>query len=620
MKISRLQIKNFKSIENMTLNNLEQALILVGKNSTGKTAVLDAVRAVGGDYIVDPSDFREGHPAISVAVELELSDEDLQFLHMNGKVSKLRRYEAWFQDFQKKLPSFQDGVLRFTFYAKWQSGVYYNDGQRKNNPWIKEVFPQIFYLDAQRNLEQFQEGLLSYIESDLLKQMRDNACVFDRRRTCNNCFECIPLLEKKSVNELNVLETAKVLDYKLYQLNLGAFAEKVNENYRKNGGSEEIIYSMDLDWDQLLNVKAESYSPQQNYKQPITKMAKGMRSVYLLSMLETYAEEEQQYPGIIVIEEPEIYLHPQMQTVAGEILYRLSKKNQVMFTTHSANMLSNFNTKQIRQVVRSDEGTSFALKNTSISKVLNDLGYSAADLMNVDFVFIVEGKQDKNRLPLLLQKYYTEVYDKNGLPSRISIISTNSCTNIKAYANLKYINQLYLKDRFLMIRDGDGKDPEMLKNQLCRYYEDRGREETIDTLPRVLPRNVLILKYYSFENYFLNPEIMVKAGVLDSEEEFYQILFRKWKEYLRNIKSGRKLREVLGRDLKSEEDLKAHMEEVKIYLRGHNLYDIFYGRYKKNEEEILRKYIELAPKEEFKDILDSIDSFIYFENRKKEND
>ena len=33
------------------------------------------------------------------------------------------------------------------------------------------------------------------------------------------------------------------------------------------------------------------------------------------------------------------------------------------------------------------------------------------------------------------------------------------------------------------------------------------------------------------------------------------------------------------------------MEEIKIYMRGHNLYDIFYGKYKGNEEEILKRYI-----------------------------
>lgn len=29
-------------------------------------------------------------------------------------------------------------------------------------------------------------------------------------------------------------------------------------------------------------------------------------------------------------------------------------------------------------------------------------------------------------------------------------------------------------------------------------------------------------------------------------------------------------------------------------MRGHNLYDIFYGRYKKQEAQILTQYIELA--------------------------
>ena len=213
--------------------------------------------------------------------------------------------------------------------------------------------------------------------------------------------------------------------------------------------------------------------------------------------------------------------------------------------------------------------------------------------MNVNFVFIVEGKQDKTRLPLLLKKYYAETY-----------------------ANLKYMNQIYLKDNFLMIRDGDGKDSAELKRQLCRYYADRNLED-IDRLPRVTEKNVLILKYYSFENYFLNPKIMAKLGIVESEGQFYEILLEKWKEYLHKMKSGRHLTEVLGIELETVEDIKNHMEEIKIYLRGHNLYDIFYGRYKKEETQVLTKYIELAPREEFADILDAIERFIYFESKKR---
>ena len=209
------------------------------------------------------------------------------------------------------------------------------------------------------------------------------------------------------------------------------------------------------------------------------------------------------------------------------------------------------------------------------------------------------------------------MYDKEGRLSRTSIITTNSCTNIKTYANLKYMNQVYLKDRFLMIRDGDGKDAEELRRKLCRYYDEQNAHD-IDRLPRVKPENVLVLKYYSFENYFLNPVIMAKLGILDSPEEFYEIFLKKWKEYLYKIKSGQHLLAVLGHDFETVEDVKAHMEEIRIYLRGHNLFDIFYGRFKEEETALLTRYVELADRNEFADILNSIDRFIYFESRKKE--
>ena len=63
-------------------------------------------------------------------------------------------------------------------------------------------------------------------------------------------------------------------------------------------------------------------------------------------------------------------------------------------------------------------------------------------------------------------------------------------------------------------------------------------------------------------------------------------------------------------------DVKAHMEEIKIHVRGHNLYDIFYGPYKKNEEELLGRYIDLAPREDFQDILDAVDKFPFFDSRR----
>lgn len=615
MRITNLRIKNFKSIRNMYIKEIENALILVGKNNTGKTAVLEAVCAVGGTYQICTEDFQEDFPNIEIFMTLEITEADLHVLHQNGIVSQYRRYDIWFQDFCKKLPSFQDGEVDFEFVANRDGKIRYSDGVKKNNPYILEVFPRIYHVDAQRNLRQLQDDILLLQEDELLKKMRADCCMFERAKKCTHCFSCIGLINQKTPEEMNAFEAAKLLDYKLYQLNLDAFARKVNQNFRKNGGQAEIIYSMNRDVERMLQVTAEIRGKSRNETHPAEHMGKGMRSIYMLSLLETGLDDENALPCIVIVETPEIFLHPQLQKVSGDILYRLAKQKQVMFSTHSPNLLPNFNNRQIRQIVEDEDGFSQVKEKTDISAVLNDLGYSANDLMNVDFVFIVEGKQDKSRLPLLLRKYYSEIYDEQGKLSRVAIITTNSCTNIKTYANLKYMNQIYLKDSFLMIRDGDGKDSEKLKRSLCRYYEERNLEDA-DGLPRVTEKNVLILKYYSFENYFFNPCIMAKIGIVDSEEAFYEAFLVKWKEYLYRLSSGKKLREVIGHDLICVQDVKDHMEEIRIHMRGHNLYDIFYGRYKDREEEILGKYIDLAPREDFEDILDAIDRFIYFENRK----
>ncbi len=617
MRIERLHIRNFRFIRDLEIRDIENALILVGKNNVGKTAVLNAICAAGGQYEIAMSDFNEKKQNVEIDISLRITEEDLKILHRQRKVSSYRRPEIWMREFQKKLPSYRDGLLTFSFSANYHGRIRLSDGYHKHNPVIKEVFPKIYYVDSQRDIEGIQDTLLSFMEDDLLNQMRADCCIFERSKKCSHCFSCIGLITQKTPAQLNAFETQKLLEYKLYQLNLDDFSQKVNENFRENGGTPGTFqYELTCNTDRIFQVNARFDPRGPREKEPVSALGKGMRSIYLLSLLEAYLQDEERIPGLILMEDPEIFLHPSLQKKSSEILYRLSTKSQVIFTTHSPNLLFQFHSRQIRQMVLDQEGYPVIREETDLSAILDDLGFSAGDLLNVSFVFIVEGKQDKSRLPLLLEKYYSEIYDEDGKLSRIAVISTNSCTNIKTYANLKYMNQTYLRENFLMIRDGDGGDPEELAGSLCRYYESRNQEDT-DRLPRVTRNNVLILKYYSFENYFLDPAVMAQIGVIRSEEEFYEILFRKWEEYLHRLRSGRHLTEILGHSLSGPEDVKKHMEEIRIFVRGHNLYDIFYGRFRKNEEEILRAYIQAAPRDTFRDILDAIDRFVYFENRKR---
>jgi len=99
MQIKFLSIKNFKSIRKLEIQDVENALILVGKNNTGKTVVLDAIRAVTGDYEVPETAFNEKKQNIEIGMVLEITEEDLQQFHANGLVSGYKRYESWKNDF-----------------------------------------------------------------------------------------------------------------------------------------------------------------------------------------------------------------------------------------------------------------------------------------------------------------------------------------------------------------------------------------------------------------------------------------------------------------------------------------------------------------------------------------
>lgn len=107
-------------------------------------------------------------------------------------------------------------------------------------------------------------------------------------------------------------------------------------------------------------------------------LSRGMKSIYMLSLLETYSEEENELPSIIMVEYPEMFLHPQLQKVASEILYRLSKKNQVIFSTHAPNLIFNFSSRQIRQVILDGHHRPAIREKTDLSDILDDLGTAPA--------------------------------------------------------------------------------------------------------------------------------------------------------------------------------------------------------------------------------------------------
>ena len=95
MQISSMSIDNFKSVRHLTIESMENACIFVGKNNTGKTVVLDAIRAVAGIYNIRDENFNDPEKNIEISITLDFDEEDLELFRERGIVSRYRKPEEW---------------------------------------------------------------------------------------------------------------------------------------------------------------------------------------------------------------------------------------------------------------------------------------------------------------------------------------------------------------------------------------------------------------------------------------------------------------------------------------------------------------------------------------------
>ncbi len=400
MKITKLIIKNFLSIEYMEITDIDNTLILVGKNNVGKTSILNAIKLLSGDYEVNAYSFHEPNRPIEVQGTFRLFEEDIEHLFNQRLVSRHHKYEKWYDEFQERI-MMEDDLTTVIMKVYPNGDMRIGDPVNKDNPYAKEVVPSLHIVRENRDLEYLDRQLVDIHGFSDMDEVIKNTCIFDSSRPCNDCFDCIGYINKKTPVDLSLQETFKLVNYKLYSTNLKKYADSINRFFRDNYGKHyEIYYKFDFDVESLLKIRTMVKNNHLNFEKSLDQVNLSMISIYILSLFQAYLEVEGVMHSLIIIEQPELHLHPELQKIASEIIYRLSKKNQVIFTTHSPHMLYNFSTKQIKQIAISYENQNTVLGTAAgIDQILDDLGYTANDMINADFVFIVEGKDDRSRLP-----------------------------------------------------------------------------------------------------------------------------------------------------------------------------------------------------------------------------
>lgn len=658
MKIEQIHIQNFRSIKNQTIENINDALILIGKNNAGKSSVINAIRVFWGDLDLEKVDFHKDSKQILIECKFNISDEYLRNLFYDRKVGfmKIPSSAAEFNiikegtywnnqqyiDYKQKRIDFieneNDEELEEKIYDIWAKAIknkfFIINNQiivqlksaRENckvgyyigNREIKDVvylLPNIAFINDDRNFVEEEMGKSKTFTANIFNNILIDK-VYDKSQiSCKLCDEknckstCIQKIYKKKVEDLSVNELEKLVNYKtdIYSQEVTKIiTEKFQKNYSEDYKiSIKAISSIDKSY----TLATKIFNPMLQSDIDLSNVGAGVRSIYILSLLQAY-QEMMQNRYIFIIEEPELYLHPELQKSMVKTLYNISDTNQVIFTTHSPIMLKAFDICDVRNIKLDTIKCETIIENAELDKVLTDLGYTSQDIIHKDFVLFVEGTDDLIALKELISYYYNIDF------SKILIVDTKSCQNIETYATLRFLQKTTMSSEFAIFRDSDTGDREKVKAKVLNQMRENIEDECLN----IVESNIYVTDYSSIEGYFIDLELLVSKRIFKDNEKMKEVLCNKLKmdktKHLSYFKNNNKDVDRINKfeeeyDLMIQDPIE-NIEWLKRNIRGHHLYGYL------NAKRLgFKTIIEESENSIGNDILAFLDNIEYFKKRRK---
>lgn len=657
MKLKEIHIKRFRGIKDQIIKDIDNALVLIGKNNAGKSAYLTAIRTFFGDYTPQDKDIYQECDDFEIDVVLECDESYISDFFLDSKIgfSKVPSTATDYNDI-KNGTIFEDktfneyknmrnevinaGFSEDTstseiFESIWikainkkfsisnkiiESSLVFKKGATKVeytvNKDIVYLLPSVAFIDDSRNFSEEETGKTKTITASIFNTILKSELIRNVGIDCRSCNRddcdelCINAISEKSPMNLSIEELQKLINYKTKNSS-AQLTRNISERFAKNyqdGFKVNIKATSNID--KSFSLITKIFDPALNSEVELSNVGAGVRSVYILSLLQSYQSINAKHT-IFVIEEPELYLHPQLQKSMAKTLSEIAENNQVIFTTHSPIMLREFSTSNIRKIKLNEENYCSIAENTTIDDVLTEIGYSSQDILNTDFVLFVEGPDDKTIIELVLNKYYDIDLE------RVSIIDTKSCNNIGFYATLRFLEKTTISDEFVIIRDADTKSDDMVKRILIQQLNSNVDGEFAS---KAILRTH-ITKFSSIEGYLFSPEVLVSHNIYTNEEQVYERLKSRLTEnkekclkYFRKQNENEQGRIDLFKreyDLKIA-DAKENLDWIKTNIQGHT-----YFGFTESKRINYENYVEELPQEAFADLVEFFDSIPYFLSKKR---
>ncbi|OGZ18743.1 MAG: hypothetical protein A2175_00445 [Candidatus Nealsonbacteria bacterium RBG_13_42_11] len=464
MLISRLIIKNFRSIKNSEEITLTKLFAFIGKNNTGKSAILKALQVFWGKIEAKESDFHKNK--VDENIEIEVF-----FKNYNDE-----KYKNLFLD--KDGNEIEETKIKITISKDSSSGklkeeFLLNDVEKSST--IRKNLPKILIIPDIRNPEkESTAGAKTYLK-DLIDQIESQSSLEQEKQRKIEEVKNIIIKDIQDISKLTTENIQNILGDKCEVL--------INPSIDI---SKAVSYETDLIFGNI----------EEGNRVKLLSCGTGIQSIFILALLETYAQKNQYSDEILLIEEPEVYLHPELQRKMFKTLRNIADANQVIFTTHSPIMISEvWATESIRQVSLNDEGETI-ISQIKIEEVIDELGIRYEDILNPSLILFVEGDND--------EKFFKNIGINNP---KIKFINSDGLRAIHYFAYIKILTSDSVKNNFRIIADSDGLD------SLVRHAEIEGsiRKEFKRPITINLDEKITVLPEYAPESYFLKTTILSKS-------------------------------------------------------------------------------------------------------------
>jgi putative ATP-dependent endonuclease of OLD family len=489
MYIKELRIKGYRSIKDLKLNFNEGVNVLIGKNNTGKTSIIDALRLclssfnwldnrngvrfdIDKDFYIDTesqNDYYKKETLFTLIFDLP-NFEKLATKHQRKELGKIKKDDKKdkFKEtilFDHKASYLQIGKLLENGKIEFRINIrFYIDTINEKRKLKKEVW---FGDDKTNRISSHFWELLRVI---YLRPLRD--AISELRPPSKKIGEYFDLLcpknnEKKELAK-SIKETFKNNQewFDLREKGCKCIKKSLGDLSINEKQGELLIEFLPFDFKKIvssLNMQIQKNSNFFDLEQNGLGFNNLIYTATVLATLDIDKDSEKDESFFLLIEEPEAHLHPQSQNQFFEHLNSLSNRGyQVFITSHSPTLTAKSDLdnlivlQELNNKIKACHISKFDLKPKTKTFLRKFLDVTKSQLFFSEGVLFVEGTTEA----LLMQKF-SEIMDKREDKKNLYNLTKNGIEIVNVGGvSFEHFQQLFGKEnslisKYSIITDGD---------------------------------------------------------------------------------------------------------------------------------------------------------------------